>query len=146
MSSPGRKVAIPDSWFSRGYVECSFGQVMLHFRSFGHIMLQESSQCLHTQTESKLLPWPFYASFGQIMVQLTKTSGMQGLCVASTISVCSDFASLCHSFVPFYRGNFTAIVGRSVKRWCLRSRKNWSLHIQKTNAQPHHVSDLVCLV
>jgi hypothetical protein len=29
------------------------GQVMLHFRSFGHIMLQESSQCLHTQTESK---------------------------------------------------------------------------------------------
>ena len=26
---------------------------MLHFRSFGHIMLQESSQCLHTQTESK---------------------------------------------------------------------------------------------
>ncbi len=39
--------------FSRGFVECSFGQVVLHFRSFGHIMLQESSQCLHMQTESK---------------------------------------------------------------------------------------------
>jgi hypothetical protein len=64
-----RKVAIPDSWFSRGYVECSFGQVMLHFRSFGHIMLQESSQCLHTQTESKAVTvvilcfiWPDYGS------------------------------------------------------------------------------------
>ena len=49
----GRKVAFLDRWFSRGYAECSFGQVMLHFRSFGHIMLQESSQRLHTQTESK---------------------------------------------------------------------------------------------
>src|ERR1700731_4164099 len=49
----GRKVGIPDRRFSRGFVECSFGQVMLHFRSFGHIMLQEASQCFHTQTESK---------------------------------------------------------------------------------------------
>ena len=40
-------------WFSRGSVECSFGQVLLHFRSLGHIMLQESSPCLHTQTKSK---------------------------------------------------------------------------------------------
>jgi hypothetical protein len=42
---------------------------MLHFRRFGHIMLLESSQCPHTQTEGKAVTvailcfiWPDYGS------------------------------------------------------------------------------------
>jgi hypothetical protein len=67
----GRKVGIPDRWFSRGLVECTFGQVMLIFVVLATLCFKSRANVFTRRLKAKLLPWPFQASFGQIMVQLT---------------------------------------------------------------------------
>ena len=67
----GRKVGIPDRWFSRGFVECSDGQVMLIFVVLATLCLKSRANVFTRRLKAKLLPWQFQASFGQIMVQPT---------------------------------------------------------------------------
>ena len=60
-------------WFSRGYVECSFGQVCLIFVVLATLCFKNRAHVFTRRLKAKLLPWPLYPLSGQIMVQLTTT-------------------------------------------------------------------------